>query len=106
MATENRQFVRRCQRCRCPRRFRCTNKFRVNANGKRIDVWLLFDCCACGATAKLPVLERVAISAIGAARLGAFETNDPEEAAAAACDVALLRRGGFRMGADARSPPE
>lgn len=97
MATEDCQFVRRCQRCRCPRRFRCTDRFRVNANGKSIDVWLLFDCCSCGMTVKLPVLERVAVSRIGRARLEAFEANDPEEATAAACDVALLRRAGFTM---------
>jgi hypothetical protein len=87
--------MRRCQGCHRPRRFRCTNKFRVNANGRSIDVWLLFDCCSCGATAKLPVLERVAVSKIGRARLQAFETNDPNAVTAAACDVALLRRAGF-----------
>ena len=87
--------MRRCQRCRCQRRFRCTSKFRVNANGKAIDVWLLFDCCSCGATAKLPVLERVAVSSIGRTRLQAFQTNDSDEASAAARNVALLRRAGF-----------
>lgn len=97
MATEDCQFERRCQCCRCPRRFRCTNKFRVNANGKSIDVWLLFDCCSCGATAKLPVLERVGVSRIGRTRLRAFEASDPGEVTAAACDVALLRRAGLTM---------
>jgi hypothetical protein len=58
-------------------------------------VWLLFDCCSCGVTAKLSVLERVAVSRIGRARLQAFETNDPDEVTAAARDVALLRRAGF-----------
>ena len=95
MATEDCRFIRRCQCCRCPRRFRCTNKFRLNANGKSIDVWLLFDCCSCGTTAKLPVLERVAVSKIGRARLHAFETNDPCEVTAAAGDATLLRRAGF-----------
>jgi len=98
VATEDCQFERRCQRCRFPCRFRCTGKFRVNANGKSIDVWLLFDCCSCGSTAKLPVLERVAVSRIGRTRLQAFETNDPDEATAAASDAALLRRAGFARG--------
>jgi hypothetical protein len=60
-----------------------------------MDVWLLFECCTCGTTAKLPVLERVAVSRIGRARLQAFETNDPDAVTAAACDVALLRRAAF-----------
>ena len=97
MATEDCQFQRRCRRCRCPRRFRCTSKFRVNANGKSIDAWLLFDCSSCGATAKVPVLERVAVSRIDGTRLQAFETNDPDEVTAAARDVALLRRAGFTL---------
>jgi hypothetical protein len=61
-------------------------------------VWLLFDCCTCGATAKLPVLERVPVSRIGRTRLQAFETNDPDEATAATRDPALLRRAGFTRG--------
>ena len=97
MATEDRQFVKRCQRCRRPRRFRCTNRFRVNANGKSIDVWLLFACGSCGTTAKLPVLERVAVSMIGRARLEAFETNDRREVTVAVRDVTLLRRAGFTI---------
>ena len=95
MATEDRQFVKRCPRCRCPRRHRSTNKFRVNANGKAIDVWLLFDCCVCGATAKLAVLQRVPVASIERARLLAFEANDADEAEAAARNPVLLRRAGF-----------
>ncbi|MBO0682442.1 MAG: DUF1062 domain-containing protein [Candidatus Dormibacteraeota bacterium] len=63
-------------------------------------MWLLFDCCSCGTTAKMPVLERVAVSRIGRPRLRAFETNDHEEVAAASSDVALLRRAGFRRSVD------
>jgi hypothetical protein len=59
-------------------------------------VRLLFGCCTCGTTAKVPVLERVAVSRIGRARLQAFETNDPDEVTAAARDVAL-RRAGFTL---------
>jgi hypothetical protein len=97
VATEDRQFVKRCPRCRCPRRHRSTNKFRVNAHGKTIDVWLLFDCCVCGATAKLAVLQRVPVASIKRARLLAFETNDADEAEAAARNPTLLRRAGFHL---------
>jgi hypothetical protein len=99
VATENRpspcQFMKRCPRCGCQRRFRCTGKFRVNANGKLVDIWLLFDCCTCGTTAKLPVLERVPASRVGRSRLQAFYDNDPDRALTATRDVALLRRAGF-----------
>jgi hypothetical protein len=89
---------RHCARCRSQRRFRCTGKFRVNANRKFIDVWLLYDCARCGDTAKLPVLERVPVSRVDGSRLRAFLANDTAEAAVVARDRALLRRAGFSVG--------
>jgi hypothetical protein len=91
------RLVRHCPRCRRSQRFECAHRFRVNANGKLVDVWLLFDCERCGSTAKLPVLERVPVSRIGRVRLDAFARNDPGLAAALAGDAALLKRGGFRI---------
>ncbi|MGT2464890.1 hypothetical protein ACVOMV_04880 [Mesorhizobium atlanticum] len=31
-----------CNRCGDIKPYRCSKKFRVNANGKRIDVWLIY----------------------------------------------------------------
>jgi hypothetical protein len=52
-------LVRRRCHARASERFRTSNKFRVNANHKLIDAWLLALCTACGETAKLTVLERM-----------------------------------------------
>lgn len=79
-----------CPRCRASQCFRCAHKFRVNANRKFIDVWLLFDCSRCGNTAKLPVVQRVPVSRIGRSRLRAFEANDRHQAMAIARDRRLL----------------
>lgn len=54
-----------------------SGKFRVNANGKLLDVWLLLCCAACGLTSKVPVHERVHVQSLGRARRLAYETNDP-----------------------------
>lgn len=89
-----------CRRCRCRQRFRCLYKFRVNANHKLVDVWLLFNCARCSDTAKLPVLERVPVSRIDRSDLKAFEANDPQRAAAAASDFTLLKRAGFSVETD------
>lgn len=86
-----------CPRCRAPRCFRCAYKFRVNANRKFIDIWLLFDCTRCGATAKLPVVRRLPASRIGQSRLRAFEGNDRNQAMAIARDRRLLKRAGFSV---------
>ena len=47
-----------CSRCRGIKPFRCSEKFRLNANGKRLDAWLIYRCASCDNTWNRPVLER------------------------------------------------
>ncbi len=46
----------RCEDCDEP--FACTGKFRVNAQKRRLDVWLLFRCPTCRAVWRGSVLRR------------------------------------------------
>jgi len=69
-------IVRTCVSCRTDRH-RATGKIRVNANGKQLDVWLLIGCARCDRTSKVPVHERVHVSALDHDRLVRFERNDP-----------------------------
>jgi len=46
-------IVKTCVSCRSTRH-RPTGKFRVNANHKLLDVWLLIRCDLCGRTSKSP----------------------------------------------------
>ena len=66
---------RRCHACGSER-FRASGKFRVNANHKLIDVWLLVLCSGCGDTAKLTVLERVTVRSIRPELLDRLHGND------------------------------
>jgi hypothetical protein len=68
--------VKPCMGC-SGTRHRPSGKFRVNANGKLLDVWLLLCCAACGRTSKVPVHERVHVQSLERARRLAYETNDP-----------------------------
>lgn len=36
-----------CSKCGAKTRFRNTKKFRVNANGNKLDVWLIYQCENC-----------------------------------------------------------
>ncbi|WP_328364986.1 DUF1062 domain-containing protein [Micromonospora zamorensis] len=67
---------RRCRSC-ASERLRPSGKFRVNANHKLIDVWLLALCTACGETAKLTVLERMTVRTIPPELLDRLHGNDP-----------------------------
>jgi hypothetical protein len=87
---------RRCLSCRSAR-YRAHGKFRVNANGKLLDVWLLARCVGCGATTKLTVLERIPVRAIDPSTLTRFHDNDAELAAKLLADPGLLRRNGVTV---------
>lgn len=68
--------LRRCHAC-ASERFRASGKFRVNANHKLLDAWLLALCTACGETAKLTVLERMNVRSMRPELLDRLHHNDP-----------------------------
>lgn len=55
---ESFKIVRNCSGCGCKTVFHNTNNFRVNANGKKIDVWLIYQCIKCKHTKNLTVYKR------------------------------------------------
>jgi hypothetical protein len=67
-----------CTRCRGTTRFRTSGRIRVNANGKRIDAWLIYKCTSCDSTWNRPVLERRHVSTIDPQLLASLQANDPE----------------------------
>ena len=80
-----------CSRCRAATRFRTSGRIRVNANGKRLDAWLVYRCTACGKSWNRPVLERRPVSTIDPDLLAALQANDPDLSRRLA--FATLRRG-------------
>jgi len=70
------RVLRRCSRCDAERPFSSTDKFRVNANGRKVDVWLVYRCDACGISWNRTVLERRTPEAIGTDLYRRYEAND------------------------------
>ncbi|MFF4395878.1 DUF1062 domain-containing protein [Streptomyces sp. NPDC001480] len=83
--------LRRCHAC-ASERFLTSGKFRVNANHKLIDAWLLALCTACGDTTKLTVLERVNVRSVRPELLDRMHDNDPGLAAELLQDPVVRRR--------------
>nr|WP_239134980.1 DUF1062 domain-containing protein [Streptomyces sp. SID12488] len=83
--------LRRCHAC-ASESFRASGKFRVNANHKLIDAWLLVLCTACGDTAKLTVLERMNVRSVRPELLDRLHDNDPGLAAELLQDPVVRRR--------------
>lgn len=80
-----------CNRCNGLRAYDSSGKFRVNANGKRIDAWLIYRCVGCDNSWNFGILERCNRRDIEPALLQALESNDPALARRHAFDVVALR---------------
>ncbi len=83
----------------CPSRLATTGKgrFRVNANGKLLDVWLLVRCLSCDRTSKFTVHERATVRSLAPALLDGYHDNDPGLVAATLLDPQFARRHGLAL---------
>ena len=74
-----------------------SGRFRVNANGKLLDVWLLLCCAACGRISKVPVHQRVHVQSLEHARRLAYETNDPAMVRELTMSAPLAAKNRYRL---------
>jgi hypothetical protein len=81
-----------CSRCGAAKPFRSSQKFRVNANGKRVDAWLIYRCTACDNTWNRPVLERRNVDNVDPSLLEALRRNDSELAQRLTYDIGDMGR--------------
>ena len=61
---ESFSVIRCCSGCGRKTHFVNTKKFRVNANGNKLDVWLIYQCEKCKHTFNLTIYERQKVSSI------------------------------------------
>jgi hypothetical protein len=87
----------RCVDCRSESATAGEGRFRVNANGKLLDVWLLVRCVSCDRTSKLTVHERVPARSLDPAELDGYRANDPELVASRLLDPLLARHNRFTL---------
>ncbi len=86
--------LRSCRRCHRERPFDSSGKFRLNANGRRLDAWLIYRCRRCGATWNLPVEDRVRPRDLAPAVLRGYQSTCPTLASQVARRRSLLERFG------------
>ncbi|MEM7429977.1 MAG: DUF1062 domain-containing protein, partial [Pseudomonadota bacterium] len=86
------QPIRSCSTCKCLRPHRSSDRFRLNANGKLLDAWLIYKCVHCETTWNLPVFERRRVRGLDPEMLHALRSNDPALARRLASDDVLIRR--------------
>lgn len=89
---ESFKIIRNCSGCNAKTVFQNTNCFRVNANGKKIDVWLIYQCVKCKHTCNLTIHDRRNPKAIRREDYEEFLCNSSELAQRYGTDVQLFSR--------------
>lgn len=57
-------IVHNCPNCKCKTEYGNTKRFRINANGNKLDIWLIYQCKKCKHTLNLSIYERQKINKI------------------------------------------
>ncbi|NLO09124.1 MAG: DUF1062 domain-containing protein [Clostridiales bacterium] len=102
-SNESFRVIRKCSVCGKKAIFINSNKFRVNANGSRIDVWLIYQCKKCKHTYNLTIYERVRKDALSLELYTGFIENDDELARVYGRDKSLFVKNKAEI--DLRSGP-
>ena len=68
--------IHNCSGCSSKSRYINTNRFRVNANGNKLDVWLIYQCEKCKHTYNISIYERQKVSKISQTEYQLFIEND------------------------------
>lgn len=92
------EIISKCARCGRKMRFVNTERFRVNANKNKLDVWLIYQCRKCRHTLNVPIFERVPSQKIPVELYEKFLENDRELAVRYGSDAAFLKAKHFVLG--------
>lgn len=68
--------IRNCSGCGKKVRYVNTKRFRVNANGNKLDIWLIYQCENCKHTLNLAIYERQKASSVPKEAYFRFLDND------------------------------
>ena len=91
------KMIRRCGGCGKKMVFFCFGKFRVNANGRRLDVWLIYRCQRCGHTWNIPLYERISPEKLSPELYEGLLDNDPELVRRYAGDRGFFKGKGYEL---------
>ncbi|MCL1878680.1 MAG: DUF1062 domain-containing protein [Defluviitaleaceae bacterium] len=71
-------IIRHCSKCNKSMEFYCSEKFRVNSNGARSDIWLIYKCTKCDSTWKATIAKGIKPNDLPPDKFDRFTHNDPD----------------------------
>lgn len=89
-------LIKKCSHCDSDR-FYCSDKFRMNAQKKNIDVWLIYRCVKCDNTCNLTLLSRSKPDLINKTLFHSFSMNDKDAAWKYAFSTEMERKNNLRL---------
>lgn len=92
-------LIKKCGHCDSDR-FYCSDKFRMNAQKKNIDVWLIYRCVKCDNTCNMTLLSRTKPDLIDKKLFHSFSMNDREVAWQYAFSAGVASRNNLQLDYD------
>ena len=92
-------LIKKCSHCDGDR-FYCSDKFRMNAQKKNIDVWLIYRCVKCDNTCNMTLLSRTKTDLIDKKLFHSFSMNDREVAWQYAFSAGVASRNNLQLDYD------
>lgn len=89
-------LIKKCSHCDSDR-FYCSDKFRMNAQKKNIDVWLIYRCVKCDNTCNLTLVSRSKPDLIDKSLFHSFSVNDKKAAWQYAFSAELERKNNMKL---------
>ncbi len=88
---------RNCSKCGNNASFKNSQKFRVNANKNKLDIWLIYQCEKCKSTWNMSIHERVTPTDIDPIQYELFLNNDLELATKYGFDKAIHNKNKVKL---------
>lgn len=83
-----------CKKCGKKSNFSCSKKFRVNAQRRTLDVWLIYNCLNCDTSWNARVYSHISPQALSPVQLEGFQKNCYSLVERYAMDIDFLYKNG------------
>ncbi|URZ02687.1 DUF1062 domain-containing protein [Clostridium felsineum] len=90
--------IKYCKKCGKKTEYICSDLFRVNAQRKYLDVWLIYKCSNCNSTWNMTIYSRINPKSIDSKLLEGFYCNDEKLAEGYAMNSELVQKNGGEFG--------
>ncbi len=90
-------ILKYCKKCGKKMAFACSEQFRINAQRKYLDIWLIYKCLNCNTTWNATIFSRIYPQSLNPKVLERFHRNDKDLVEQYAMDNDFLRRNGVEV---------